>query len=130
MTAADRDLQLFETGAIDPVRFPHSEHLRLAFEILTRCDFGDAITRFSRALKLTTAKAGKPDEYHETITVAFLAVVAERRHRLCTATWEAFRAANSDLLDKNCLQRWYSAEQLNLEIARRTFCLPWARVSL
>jgi hypothetical protein len=124
MTAVDRDLAMFEAGAVDPAQFPHSEHLRLAFEMLARCDFGEAITRFSRGLKLLTAKSGKPEVYHETITVAFLAVIAERRQAGPISSWETFRAANSDLLDKNCLRRWYSAEQLESKLARRTFCLP------
>jgi hypothetical protein len=127
MTAADRDLAMFEAGALDPAEFPHSEHLRLAFEMLARCEFGEVITRFSRGLKLLTAKSGKPEVYHETKTVAFLAVIAERQQSGAISNWETFRAANSDLLHKNCLRRWYSAEQLESELARRTFCLPWRR---
>jgi hypothetical protein len=125
MTSADRDLAMFETGALDPAEFPHSEHLRLAFEMLARCEFGEAVMRFSRALKLLAARSGKPDIYHETITVAFLALVGERRAVGDAQNWQAFRAGNSDLLDKNCLSAWYSRDQLESESARRTFCLPW-----
>ena len=37
--------------------------------------------------------------------------------------------ANPDLLDQRCLEQWYSPEQLESELARRTFCLPRRRVS-
>jgi hypothetical protein len=122
--AVDDELFALETGALDPARFPHSEHLRLGYEMLGRYSFGEAVTRFSRGLRLLAAKAGRPDVYHETITVAFLAVIGERRARTAHGGWLEFKARNHDLLDKRCLERWYDAEQLSSDLARRTFCLP------
>jgi hypothetical protein len=118
------ELSALETGALDPAKFPHPEHVRLAYEMLGRHPFGDAVTRFSRGLKLLAAKAGRPEVYHETITVAFLALINERRARTGAQGWPQFRANNGDLFDKNCLKNWYSAEQLASDLARRTFCLP------
>jgi hypothetical protein len=103
---------------------PHSEHVRLGYEMLGRYPFGEAVARFSRGLRLITAKAGRPDVYHETITVAFLAVIGERRVRGGHDSWDGFKYKNGDLLDKRCLEKWYDAEQLGSELARRTFCLP------
>jgi len=122
--AATEELRAFEGGALDPVRFPHSEHVRLGYEMLGRYSFGEAIFRFSGGLKLLAAKAGKPQVYHETITVAFLALINERRAGSVTRTWSEFRANNADLFDKRCLEKWYGAEQLGTDLARRTFCLP------
>jgi hypothetical protein len=102
----------------------HREHLRLAFHMLSRHGFGEAVSRFSNALKSLTAEAGKPDAYHETMTVAYLAIIGERRARGGSPTWEEFIAANADLLEKDCLSRWYSAEELQSDIARTTFVLP------
>ena len=58
--AAPYDLRPFQSGAVDPARFPHAEHVRVGYEMLSRYSFGDAISRFSRGLKLLAAKAGKP----------------------------------------------------------------------
>ena len=125
MTAQDRnELRAFETGAVGPAQFPHSEHVRLGYQMLARYSFGQAICRFSRGLKLLAAKAGKPQLYHETITVAFLALINERRMHAPTATWQEFKANNTDLFDKHCLEKWYGAEQLGSDLARQTFCLP------
>ena len=121
---ATEKLHALETGALDLAQFPHSEHVRLGYEMLGRHDFGDAVTRFSRGLKLLAAKAGKPQVYHETITVAFLALINERRARGVTQSWGEFEAANPDLFDKRCLEKWYGAEQLTTDLARQTFCLP------
>ena len=118
------ELWALETGALDPAAFPHPEHVRLAYEMLGRHPFGEAVTRFSRGLRLLASKAGRPEVYHETITVAFLAVIGERRARAQDADWSEFKTSNSDLLNKRCLERWYGAEELGSDVARRTFCLP------
>jgi len=122
------ELLALETGALDPARFPHPEHVRLAYEMLGRHPFGEAVTRFSRGLRLLAAKAGRPEVYHETITVAFLALVGERRLRAKHAGWPEFKTNNNDLLDKRCLEQWYDSEQLGTDLARKTFCLPRPRV--
>jgi hypothetical protein len=124
MKAIAEELRAFETGALDPAQFPHSEHVRLAYEMLGRSAFGEAVTRFSRGLKRLAAKAGRPEVYHETITVAFLALVGERRTARRYGSWAEFQADNPDLLDKRCLEKWYRKEQLASDLARRTFCLP------
>jgi hypothetical protein len=122
--AMSEELCAFEIGALDPANFPHAEHLRLGYEMLERHSFGQAIDRFSRGLKLLTAKAGRPQVYHETITVAFLALINERRAGGGAQGWSEFKRINGDLLDKGCLEKWYSAGQLASDLARRTFCLP------
>ena len=125
MSAEDGDeLRAFETGGVDPARFPHSEHVRLGYEMLARYPFGEAISRFSCGLKSLAAKAGKPQVYHETITVAFLALINERRARAEDTNWREFKAKNPDLFDKRCLEKWYGPEQLGTDLARQTFCLP------
>jgi hypothetical protein len=121
---ATEELRAFERGTLDPAKFPHAEHIRLGYEMLARLPFGEALIRFSRGLQLLAAKAGRPRLYHETITVAFLALINERRARGCPQSWSEFRRTNPDLFDKRCLEKWYSAEQLASDLARRTFCLP------
>jgi hypothetical protein len=122
-------LLALETGALDPARFPHPEHVRLAYEMVGRYPFGEAVTRFSRGLRLLAAKAGRPEVYHETITIAFLALINERCARAKHTGWREFKTNNSDLLDKRCLEQWYDSEQLGSDLARQTFCLPRPRVA-
>jgi hypothetical protein len=71
-------------------------------------------------------RAGSPAAYHETITVAFLAVIAERSGADAFADFEAFACANRDLMDKSVLGRWYTPDRLGMDLARRTFLLPEA----
>ena len=58
--SVEDELAALETGALDPARFPHPEHVRLAYEMLARYPFGEAITRFSRGLKLLADGDARP----------------------------------------------------------------------
>jgi hypothetical protein len=122
--ASGDELLALESGTLDPAMLPHSEHVRLGYEMLGRYPFGEAVTRFSRGLRLIAAKGGRPDVYHETITVAFLALIGERRVRGGHDSWDEFKDKNGDLLDKRCLEKLYGPEQLGSDLARKTFCLP------
>ena len=126
-SATSESLIALESGALDPAMFPHSEHVRLGYEMLGCYGFGEAVTRFSRGLRLLAAKGGQPERYHETTTVAFLALIGERRARAIYSGWDAFKASNADLLDKCCLEHWYAPEELRSDLARQTFCLPHPR---
>lgn len=68
------------------------------------------------------ARAGKPESYHETVTVAFLSLIAERLDE--TRDFEVFAALNPDLFDKGILCRWYRSDRLASDRARHTFVLP------
>jgi hypothetical protein len=120
----DRKLASFLCGETDPAAFPHPEHLRLGYEMLARHPFAETALHFSRGLKKLAAKSGRPQLYHDTITVAFLALLAERRAQTQCQDWESFIRENRDLLDKRCLERWYDPARLQSDIARKNFILP------
>ena len=67
-----------------------------------------------------------PRLYHETITWAFLLLIAERLAANPCQHWEPFAAANQDLLvwKPSILERYYSKELLASDLARRTFLMP------
>ena len=124
MTADCPDLERFVRGEIAAAGFPHREHVRMAFEMLRRHDFAETVLHFSRALRSMAQQAGRPQAFHQTLTIAFLSLIAER---LEDGHWEdfgAFARDNPDLLDKGTLARWYRPERLAGERARRTFLLP------
>jgi hypothetical protein len=124
MPADCPDLERFVRGEVDPAHFPHREHLRMAFEMLARHDFAEVALHYSRALRAMTERAGKPEAFHQTVTIAFLALIAERMARGQADDFAAFVRANPDLLEKSVLGRWYGPERLASEAARRTFLLP------
>jgi hypothetical protein len=72
------ELARFVRGEADPASLSHREHIRMGFEMLRRYDFVETALHYSRALSAMTAKLGKPDRFHQTVTIAFLSLIAER----------------------------------------------------
>ncbi|HEY1631733.1 MAG TPA: hypothetical protein VGF56_10465 [Rhizomicrobium sp.] len=111
------ELLAFVRGEADPARFSHREHLRMGFEMLLRHDFAQTAHLYSRTLRTMA-----PQAFHQTITIAQLALIAERMTG--EGGFDAFLAANSDLLEKSTLSRWYRPQRLASNAARRSFLLP------
>jgi hypothetical protein len=117
-------LARFARGEPDAGMFPHREHVRMGFEMLRQHDFAATAYHYSVALRAMTARAGKPEAFHQTITIAFLALIAERLESGPVTDFLAFEQANRDLMDPRVLARWYRPERLTMAAARRTFLLP------
>jgi hypothetical protein len=117
-------LQRFVRGEICAADFPHHEHVRMAFEMLQRHDFAESVLHFSRTLRGMAARLGKPQAFNQTITVAFLAVIAQRMAENAGVDFAAFAKGNPDLFDRALLKRWYRPEQLASPLARGSFLLP------
>jgi hypothetical protein len=118
------DLERFVRGEMVAASFPHREHVRMAFEMLRRHDFAETVLHYSRALRAMAQQAGKPQAFHQTVTIAFLSLIAERLEGGQWDDFAAFSRDNPDLLDKGTVARWYRPERLASERARRTFLLP------
>jgi hypothetical protein len=115
-------LAAFLQGDVDAKAFHHVDHVRVAFEILGRHDFIEAAAAYSAGLRRIAGGA-----YHQTITVAFLSLISERREAGPCADFETFCRMNPDLLNKAVLERWYDPRTLSSPVARRTFVLPRPR---
>ena len=122
MSDTETDLATFLRGERDPRNFPHREHVRMGFEMLRRHSFLETALHYSQALRQMTARIGKPEAYHETITIAFLSVIVERMDDTCD--FESFARRNPALFERGVLTRWYRPEQLFGVRARHTFVLP------
>jgi hypothetical protein len=119
-------LDAFLRDEIDSRDFHHADHVRVGFELLCRCNFPDALVAYSAALKGLATRAGNPGAYHETITVAFLSLIAEHRVAGQYADFQSFVRDNPELMDKSILERWYAPQKLFSDIARQTFVMPEA----
>ncbi len=118
------DLDQFLRGEVDPRGFSHADHVRMGFEMLGRYDFAQTAYHYSRALRAMTQRVGKPEIFHQTLTIAFLALIAERRYAGDYEDFTAFAAANPDLMTGSPIGEWYSPQRLASEAARTTFVLP------
>lgn len=104
--------------------FHHVDHVRAAYLYLRNGGFAEAIARMTSALRRYAAAHGKAARYHETITVAFLALVNQRLHEQGDGGgWEGFIRENPDLLDQRILLHYYRPDTLGSDRARRVFVL-------
>lgn len=128
MTMTDIEwMENFENATLSNASFHHADHVRMAFLYLQHYPPHEALGRFSSALIRFAAANGKPNLYHETVTWAFLLLIRERIARSGDApNWEKFAADNADLLTWNnsILKKYYRAETLSSELAKRVFVFP------
>lgn len=127
MTDSIPMLDAFLEGRLELARFRHIDHVQVGFELLKQHDFPTAAMLFSKTLRQMTLQAGVGDVYHETISIAFLSLIGERRALNPALDFPAFADAHPDLFDKSVLAHWYSPERLRSDIAQRTFVLPETR---
>jgi hypothetical protein len=124
MSEQEAELARFMRGEFDPKAFPHRDHVRMGFEMLRRHSFVEVAFHYSQALRVMAEKAGKAHAFHQTVTLAFLSLIAERLETGEFTDFETFERTNTDLIDKSVLGRWYRSERLEVDVARRTFVLP------
>jgi len=118
-------LRALESCALADREFGHTAHVRAAYLYLQESDFAEALARIRRAIRNFAAHLGKPERYHETITVAYLALIQQSIcERGDAGGWRGFARDNAELLQPDLLQRFYSRAQLESEMARRIFLLP------
>lgn len=104
--------------------FSHREHLELAWTYLDRYPFEPAYRAMAAAIRHMARLHGAPDRYHETITRAWLLVVAVHRGNQAGGSFDEFIAAHPRLLDRGLLSRHYSRERLMSQEARGAWAEP------
>lgn len=116
----------FEEATLLPDAFRHTQHVHVAWYYVTTYGMPAAIERFTAALKRFAQAKNVPTLYHQTITWAYLLLIAERTARRPAATWDEFAAANPDLLGwkPSILDRFYTPETLWSPLARTAFLMP------
>ena len=118
-------LAAFESATLET--FHHADHVHMAFLYLSQYPAPEALARFSSALARFATAKGKPGLYHETITWAYFLLIRDRMARAAgRPSWEAFAAANPDLLNwkESVLKKYYREETLASDLARATFLMP------
>jgi hypothetical protein len=117
-------LAALEAATLPEAEFNHAGHVRAAWLYLRQDSFAAALAKMSSALRTYAVARGKPDHYHETVTMASLALINERLQlRGDGGDWRGFLAQNHELLDRRLLTHYYRPETLASPAARRVFIL-------
>ena len=114
----------FEDRSLDPAAFRHRDHVAVACQLLRQHDFLEASARYGAHLQAIASKAGVPQKFNTTVTLAFLSLIAERMATCQHEDFDDFAARNPDLLSKDLLLSWYPPERLSSDLARKVFLMP------
>lgn len=115
-------VRAFEDGTLPKEEFTHRAHLRLAWTCLRRDGFALGGVRVIAGIQAFARRHGAAGLYHETVTRAWLALVAAADSGEA-ASFDAFLEASPHLLARP-LDRHYSPQTLASEEARARFVAP------
>lgn len=104
----DEFLARFEAGAFSAAEFRHRAHLRMAYLYGRRHGVDAAVERATAGIRHLAAAHGHTALYHDTLTRAWVQVVALCMARTGAAGFDELIAAHPALLDKHLLLGHYS----------------------
>jgi hypothetical protein len=105
--------------------FHHTSHLHVAWFYLSEsASVDEAATKIRITLRRFALSAGKPEKYHETMTLFWVHLLADVRAAASEKSLEEIVHANPRLLEKNFPLAYYSAERLFSDEARTSWVEP------
>ena len=120
----DEFLAAFINCTLPASSFRHGDHLRLAWLLLHRNPFDEALSLVRESIQRYAAHLGVPQLYHETITMAWVKLLATHDE----ASFEEFIARNEHRLNLELLHRFWTPAVLNSEAARSGWVPPDKRL--
>lgn len=114
-----------ERGEIASESFHHLSHLHVAWVYLSESSGADeAAAKMRETLKRFTASVGKPEKYHETLTLFWVRLLAAIRAVRSRETLRQIVHAHPRLVEKDFPLGYYSPELLFSDKARTSWVEP------
>jgi hypothetical protein len=114
-----------ERGEIANEDFHHASHLHVAWVYLAESSsVRQAAKKMRDTLLRFAVAAGKPEKYHETITLFWVLVLSRAQAASRGERVEDIVRANPQLLEKNFALAYYSAKRLFSDEARTSWVEP------
>src|SRR5579863_8995727 len=121
----DAVLQAFEDCQLDPAKFHHDDHIRLAWLCVQRYGASEAETKLLNGLRRFAQMAGVPQKFKYATTIAWARLVAAAQTASPgTNNFSEWIESRPELLERNLLARYYSAGRLETEEARSGWVEP------
>ena len=120
----DEFLAAFDETTLPAAAWTHAAHVRMAYLKFTRLPDGEALAAIRSGIQRYNAAQGNHPGYHETITVAFARLIADRMGPADPRPWPEFAAEHPELMSPAALERHYSRETLFSAEARAAFVPP------
>lgn len=122
----DQFLAAFLDSSMPPEGFDHHGHVRAAWLLLQRQPLERAVADTCDAIDRLATRLGMPGKYNRTLSEALVRLMAHGGGADQALSWEAFLAANAELMDdaRGVMARYYSDALLNSQAARQGFLPP------
>jgi hypothetical protein len=121
----DEVLPAFEACQLDPAKFHHADHIRLAWLCVQRYGAGEAEGRLLDGIRRFAQRAGVPQKFMHTTTIAWTRLVAAAQTSNPTANnFSEWIQSNPEMLDRNLLAKYYSPGRLETPEARSGWVEP------
>ena len=104
--------------------FDHRAHVHVTWLAVREVGMPAAIALVSEGLRRTARYAGAPQKYHETMSRAWVLLVAHHVAQDPAVDFPAFARRNPALLDKRLLSRFYRSSTLAAAAARAGWVEP------
>ena len=120
----DAFLSAFAEMRLPRIAWTHAAHVRMGFLVLERRPPAEGLDWVRAHIRAYNESLGNFTGYHETITVAFFALIADARTRTPGLDWRAFAAAHPELFTPKVLETHYDPQTLRGADARAGFVAP------
>ena len=121
----DAVLQAFEACQLDPSKFHHDDHIRLAWLCVQRYGTREAETKLLDGIRRFAQRAGVPQKFMYTTTIAWTRLVAAAQLSSPSAgNFSEWIELHPELLDRKLLTRFYSPGRLETPEARSGWVEP------
>jgi hypothetical protein len=119
----DELVEAFEAATL--TAFPHADHVRLTIIYLNRHGRDETERKLFDGLRRFASAKGMPEKFHVTTTLAWLDLVDDAR-RAYPGIRDAMELVTAcpELLNRDALSRFYSAERLTSDEARTRWVPP------
>jgi hypothetical protein len=115
----DAVLRAFEACQLDPAKFHHADHIRLAWLMIRRYGPTDAETKLLSGIQKFAQHAGAPKKFHYTITIAWTRLVASAYCESDSGdSFYKWIVIHPELLNTRLMDEHYSAGKLESLQAR------------
>jgi hypothetical protein len=121
----DAFVRAFEACQLDPGKFHHADHIRLAWLYVRRHGAREAETLLLDGIRKFSQHAGAPQKFLYTTTIAWTRLVAAaQNHSPAANNFSEWIQSHPELLDRNLLAKYYSAGRLETPEARSGWIEP------
>ena len=115
----------FESCRLPTAQFHHADHIRLAWIYLRQMNGAEAALRIEQSIRRYAAHNNIPHLYHQTITLAWMRLVAAALRATPRGTsFFDFAAQHPELFEVQRLNQYYTRELLDSLRARREWVEP------